>query len=167
MMVRLQLRASVFTQPIRFERVLKANNCSGTAKLCGPCPRCHHRRHLKDYRRRRFDKVCMIKSLCLTKVLILIVAPVPCSRSANGGALCPRSNGGTRPPRKRRNQPLESPALYLLCQRRAICLRPERRQARKADRDQQSDHEQACHEAGDPGPTLPRPEPSARGPQHA
>jgi hypothetical protein len=109
--------------------------------------------------------VCGEKILSGLVPLAIPMLGSPYSRTANDGDLCPSSNGGTRPTRKRRD--LWNPTLYLLWQRRAICLRPERRQARKADRDQQSDDEQDCHEAGDPGPTLPRPEPSAGGPKHA
>ena len=41
----------------RLQEIVVSEQLQRHCEALRPCPRCHRRRHLKDYRRRRFDTV--------------------------------------------------------------------------------------------------------------
>ena len=41
----------------RLQEIVVSEQVQRYCEVLRPCPRCHHRRHLKDYRRRRYDTV--------------------------------------------------------------------------------------------------------------
>ena len=60
----------------RLEEIVVSEQLQRYCEAVRPCPRCHRRRHLKDYRRRRYDTVFGKSSLWAPHALMVAVIAV-------------------------------------------------------------------------------------------